>query len=63
MPLTPHLTTPLTIALQRAAEASGLSVRTLYNLIGAGKLESVTVGRRRLVIVKSLEELLLGRKR
>jgi excisionase family DNA binding protein len=62
MPLSPHLTKPLTLTLQRAAETSGLSVRTLYNLIGSKKLESVTVGKRRLVIVESLEKLLLGRK-
>jgi excisionase family DNA binding protein len=51
----------ITVTLKQATEASGLSVRKLYGLIAEGKLKSVTVGRRRLVLYKSLEELLLGK--
>jgi excisionase family DNA binding protein len=47
----------ITMTMKDAAKASGLSVRMLYELITAGKLKSVKVGRRRLVIVKSLTEL------
>jgi hypothetical protein len=47
--------------MKDASRESGLSIRTLYSLIGEGKLKSTTVGRRRLVIAKSLETLLLGK--
>lgn len=52
---------PLTMTLKNVCRESGLSIRMLYKLIAEKKLESTTVGRRRLVIVKSLEELLLGK--
>jgi excisionase family DNA binding protein len=48
----------LSVTLKQASEATGLSVRKLYQLIGEGKLKSKTVGRRRLIIWQSLEELL-----
>ena len=51
----------ISMTMRQASETTGLSVRKLYDLIGEGKLLSVTVGRRRLVIAKSLEELLLGK--
>ena len=51
----------ITLTLKQANEASGLSIRTLYDLIAQGKLKSITVGRRRLILYKSLEELLLGK--
>lgn len=47
----------LSMTLKQANEATGLSIRKLYDLIAAGKLQSVRVGRRRLVLAKSLEEL------
>lgn len=49
------------MTMAQAAEASGLSVRKLYELIGQHKLTSTTVGRRRLIICDSLERLLLGK--
>jgi excisionase family DNA binding protein len=51
----------LSMTMQQAHEATGLSVRKLYGLIAERKLKSVTVGRRRLIIARSLEELLLGK--
>ena len=51
----------ITCTLKAASEASGLSVRKLYDLIAQNKLKSVRVGRRRLVVVESLEQVLLGR--
>jgi len=55
----------ITLTLRRAAEESGLSVRTLNYAIARGALESVTVGRRRLIPVRALEAFLLrgGRMR
>ena len=52
------MNTKISITLRQASKVSGLSVRKLYDLIAAGRLKSVTVGRRRLVLYKSLEELL-----
>lgn len=49
---------PITISLERAAEESGLSVRTLNYAIANGELKSVTVGRRRLIPVRALESFL-----
>jgi excisionase family DNA binding protein len=51
----------ITMTLKQASEASGLSVRKLYDLISEKKLRSVKVDRRRLIVVKSLEETLLGK--
>jgi excisionase family DNA binding protein len=48
----------LSVTLRQASEISGLSIRKLYDLIAQGKLKSVSVGRRRLVLYKSLEELI-----
>ena len=51
----------ISMTMRQANEASGLSVRMLYTLIAQGGLASVKVGKRRLVIAKSLEDLLLGK--
>lgn len=55
----------MTIAysLKRAAEESGLSMRTLQYAIGRGELKSFLVGRRRLIPARSLEQFLFGKKR
>ncbi len=45
-------------SLKRAAEESGLSMRTLQYAIERGELASVQVGRRRLVLARSLEQFL-----
>ena len=44
-----------------AAKAYGLSRTTLYKLLREGRLQSVLVGRRRLILRDSLEALLGGR--
>ncbi|MGA2076603.1 MAG: helix-turn-helix domain-containing protein [Terriglobia bacterium] len=51
----------ITLTMKAGSDVSGLSIRTLYNLIAKKRLQSVTVGRRRLIVAKSLEELLLGK--
>lgn len=53
----------ITYTLKKAAEESGLSMRTLQYAIERGELESVSVGRRRLIPVRSLEEFLFLKKR
>jgi excisionase family DNA binding protein len=53
----------ITYTLQRAAQESGLSIRTLLYAIQQGKLESFLVGRRRLIPAHSLEQFLSGKSR
>lgn len=48
----------LTCTIDEACEATGLGRTKLYELIGAGRLATTTVGRRRLVIIRSLQALI-----
>jgi excisionase family DNA binding protein len=48
----------LSCTIDEACEATGLGRTKLYELIGAGQLITTTVGRRRLVMVRSLIALL-----
>jgi hypothetical protein len=49
---------PITWGLKDAADASGLSVSTLYRHAAAGRLRLVKVGSRTLVVAASLRALL-----
>ena len=49
---------PATVTVPNACTYSNLCRSTLYNLMRDGKLESRTVGRRRLIVVASLDRLL-----
>jgi len=48
----------LTCTIDEACEVTGLGRTKLYELMGAGHLLTTTVGRRRLVMVRSLLSLL-----
>jgi excisionase family DNA binding protein len=48
----------LTCTITEACEATGLGRTKVYELIGDGCLETTTVGRRRLVFIRSLQTLL-----
>lgn len=48
----------LTATIKEACEITGLGKTTLYNLIATKRVESTTVGRRRLIRMDSLERLL-----
>jgi excisionase family DNA binding protein len=48
----------LTCTINEACEMTGLGRTKLYELIGDGQLATTTVGRRRLVVVRSLLSLL-----
>jgi excisionase family DNA binding protein len=48
----------LTCTINEAREMTGLGRTKLYELIGDGHLATTTVGRRRLVVVRSLLSLL-----
>jgi excisionase family DNA binding protein len=48
----------ISCTIHEACEATGLGRTKLYELIGSGQLITTTVGRRRLVVVRSLLALL-----
>ncbi|WP_458194084.1 helix-turn-helix domain-containing protein [Bradyrhizobium sp. UFLA05-153] len=48
----------LTCTIDEACQATGQGRKKVYELIGAGKLDTRSVGRRRLVLVSSLQALL-----
>ena len=48
----------LTCTVDDACEVTGLGRTKLYELIGAGRIVTTTIGRRRLVVVRSLLALL-----
>jgi hypothetical protein len=50
---------PITITVPTARRISGLGATTIWALIKCRKLETVSVGRRRLILFRSLEKLLL----
>ncbi len=49
--------------LEQAAEALGVSRRTVYVEIGAGRLQSFTIGRRRLISDEALRRYVEARER
>jgi len=53
-----HGAKPLTVTVAMARAISGLGNTTIWALIKSGKLESVRVHRRRLIVYRSLEKLL-----
>jgi excisionase family DNA binding protein len=48
----------LSCTIAEACQATGLGRTKLYSLIEAGALRTVTVGRRRLVVMESLRAIL-----
>ncbi len=48
----------LTCTVEEARAATSLGRTTLYALMGEGRLQSTVVGRRRLILVKSLLSIL-----
>jgi excisionase family DNA binding protein len=50
----------IALRMRDASIVSGLSRSTLYELLKAGKIRTVKIGGRRLILRESLEALLLG---
>jgi excisionase family DNA binding protein len=48
---------PVTCSVQNAATALGVCQASIYNWMKAGRIESVKVGRRRLVKIDSVRNL------
>jgi excisionase family DNA binding protein len=51
---------PILCSIPDAAGALGLSRSKTYELINEGRLITVTIGRRRLVVIQSVRRLALG---
>jgi hypothetical protein len=51
---------PITVDLPEASRVSGFSVRKLYQFVADGRLKSVRIDRKRLIIYASLKSLLTG---
>jgi excisionase family DNA binding protein len=52
------LTEPLAVTVQEARRLTGLGNTTLYRLIGEGKLRTIKVGTRTLVVYSSIKALI-----
>lgn len=52
-----HKLKPVTVTINTALEVTGLGRTKLYELIAQGIIKTITIGRRRLVVFSSLEEL------
>ncbi len=52
---------PLTVTIRRTRELTGLGNTKVWELIKQNKLKTVAVGRRRLVVYSSIEDLLTGK--
>lgn len=49
---------PLTVRISMAVKMTGIGRSKLYELIGAGEIETIKVGSSRLVMVSSLKEFI-----
>jgi excisionase family DNA binding protein len=49
---------PISVTVQTARKLTGLGNTTIYELIKQKKLKTVAIGRRRLILYRSLEELI-----
>jgi excisionase family DNA binding protein len=52
--------TPRLLAIKQAVYELGISRTALYELINDGKLKTVKIGRRRLVPLEAIDELVAG---
>ena len=66
MPSTDHAkfhvarTLPRLLAIKQAIFEMGISRTAIYELINAGMLKTVKIGRRRLVPIEAIEEFIAG---
>lgn len=54
---------PITCSVKAAVAATGLGKDTIYKMLDDGRLESATIGGRRLIFVSSLHALLEGSRK
>ena len=51
---------PLTVSVAEACELIGVGRTTMWVLIRSGRLKTLSIGRRRLIVFESLQELVAG---
>jgi hypothetical protein len=49
---------PLTLPVNEFARVSGLGISTIWSMVRNGQLESVAIGRRRLVVIESYRRMI-----
>ncbi len=49
---------PITVSIPTGCSMSGLGRSTIYRMLDAGEIESVKIGKRRLLILASLQKRL-----
>jgi excisionase family DNA binding protein len=54
----PNAARPLAVSVKTACKLVGVGNTTMWALIKAGRVQTVSIGRRRLIIFSSLESLL-----
>jgi predicted DNA-binding transcriptional regulator AlpA len=52
---------PLVVSVDEGRRMAGIGRTKFYELINEGRVKTVTIGRRRLVFVASIREMLEGR--
>ena len=55
-----HSPKPVSATIDDTCQITGLGRTKVYELISQGKLKAVAIGRRRLVLYSSIEELIHG---
>ena len=55
-----HPPKPVSATIDDTCHITGLGRTKVYELIGEGKLKAIAIGRRRLVLYSSIEELIHG---
>jgi excisionase family DNA binding protein len=53
-------TTPLAVSVRKAARLLDVGQTTMWKLIGERRVETIRIGKKRLIVFRSLEKLLLG---
>lgn len=53
---------PLTVTVEAARSALGIGRTMLYSLINTGDLQTIRLGKRRMILVSSLHDLIEGRR-
>jgi hypothetical protein len=48
---------PLALTIPDTSKAIGVGIGTIYNLINEKRLETISIGRRRLVVYQSIKDL------
>lgn len=51
-------TKPLTVSVEAARKMLGIGITKAYELLNSGELRSIKLGRKRLILVTSIHELI-----